>query len=810
MTRLGHLPLVVLAEIVLSTGMVWANSALVAVEVDPPSVSLQGPVARHTLLVTGKTAAGRLSDLGAEAIFRSATPDIVSVDLLGVVRPVADGKGAVVIEVAGRILSVPVSVEGSQSPRYFSFVNDIMPLLDKYGCSGAGCHGKAEGQGGFKLSVFISDPRADYTVITKASRSRRIVPAAAEQSLLLMKASGIMPHGGGVRIVQSSPEYNTLKDWISAGAPYGSDDQAHVVRIAVTPATRVLSTNARQQLRVMAHYSDGRTRDVTRLTQFESNNSGLASVSKTGLVATKDRPGQAAIRAGYMNQFGMFQALVPRPEEISAWPDMPEHNFIDRHVYDKLQALNILPSGLADDAEYLRRVYLDVIGTLPTIEEVQRFLQDPNEDRRSRIVNALLKRPEYADFWALKWSDLLRVERKRLGHKGAYAYYKWIRDSFVANKSYAQFVRELVTAEGALVDQPQANFYRVEGDPGKIASHVSQTFLGLRIACAQCHHHPTDIWTQTDYWGMQSFFTQVKRRGTPRGEVLWTEGNPATKHPRSGELVHPHPLGTKMTPSAPDGDRRKVLADWMTGPDNPWFARNLANRMWAHFMGRGLIEPVDDLRATNPATNTELLDALSRHVVETNYDLHELIRTITKSRVYQLSSKPNETNRLDEQNYSHANLRPLEAEVLLDAVCQVTDVEEKFEGVPPGYRAIQLWDSGVSHYFLKLFGRPVRTSACVCERITDPNIAQVLHVMNSPAIHQKLKHEGGTVASLVAKHPEDVDLVRELYLTFYSRNPFDAEREHAIAYLRGKTDRRLATEDIAWSMLCSIEFIFRH
>jgi hypothetical protein len=809
-SRLSGLPLIVVAVIILVVSEGWASDAVSEVDVDPPSVSLRGPVARHTLLVSGKTAAGRLLDLGGEATFRSATPDIVSVDKLGVVRPVNDGEGSVVIEVAGHSLPVSVRVEDSRSPREFSFVNDIMPLLNKYGCNGAGCHGKAEGQAGFKLSVFNSDPLSDYVAITQASRGRRVFPAAAERSLLLMKASGGRPHGGGVRIVHESPEYDTLRDWIAAGVPYGSDDQATVQRISVAPQTRILSTHRRQQLRVTAYYRDGRTRDVTRLAQYESNNLGLATVSGTGLVETQDRPGQVALRAGFMNHFAMFQALMPREDEIANYPDFPEHNFIDPLVYDKLRALNILPSELTDDAEYVRRVYLDVIGTLPLADEVRRFLADTRDDRRARLVEDLLQRPEYADFWALKWADLLRVERQPLGHRGAYAFYKWIRDSLAEGKAYDQFVREVITAEGALIDEPQGNFYKVDGDPGKVASRVSQTFLGLRIACAECHHHPTDIWSQTDYWGMQAFFTQVQRKGTPRGEIMWADGNPQTKHPRTGQVVQPHPLGTEMPDVAHAGDRREVLADWMTGPDNPWFAKNIANRMWAHFMGRGLIEPVDDLRATNPASNPELLDAVARHVVESKYDLRELIRSITASRVYQLSSQPNETNRLDEQNYSHANLRSLEAEVLLDAVCSVTGVEEKFEGVPAGYRAVQLWDSGVSHYFLKLFGRPVRKSACVCERITEPNVAQALHLMNSPAIHQKLKHDGGTVARLVSEHADDGDLVRELYLTFYSRKPFDAEQERAIEYLHGKADRRRATEDLAWSMICSIEFIFRH
>ncbi|HAA69433.1 MAG TPA: hypothetical protein DCE55_09850 [Planctomycetaceae bacterium] len=811
MNRLRAVPPMVLAWCVWLVLPLQAEKAtVVEVQIDPPAISLQGPAARHTLLVTGTTTSGRLQDLGDIASFRSTSPNIVSVDQRGVARPVSDGQGTIIVEVSGRELTVPVTVTNSASPREFSFVNDVMPLLDKFGCNGAGCHGKAEGQAGFKLSVFNSDPMADYHAIVHQSRGRRVFRAAPEQSLLLLKASGTKPHGGGVRIPPSMPEYGTLRDWLAAGAPYGNDAEATVTRITVTPGKRVLTTHSRQQLRVMAFYTDGRIRDVTRLAQYESNNPGLASINDFGLVTTLDRPGQVALRAGFMNQFAMFQGLIPHGETINQYPELPEHNFIDGLVYSKLRDLNILPSEQADDAEYARRVYLDVIGTLPSAAEVQHFLSDPSSDRRAQLVERLLQRPEYADYWALKWSDLLGVQRKALGHKAAYAYYRWIRENFAANRPYDEFVREIITAQGALLDVPQANFYKVDSDPGKLASRVAQTFLGLRIECAQCHHHPTDVWTQTDYFGMQSFFTQVKKRGTPRGEVLWTEGNPETKHPRSGEVVQPHPLGTEMPDEIDSGDRRRILATWLSDPTNPWFAKNLANRVWAHFMGRGLIEPVDDLRATNPATNPELLAALSQRFIDSKYDIRELIRTITRSRIYQLSSTANASNRLDEQNYSHALLRPLEAEVLLDAVSQATGIAEKFDGVPTGYRAIQLWDSGVSHYFLKLFGRPLRTSACVCERIDEPNVAQALHLMNSPDIHQKLKHEGGTLARLVKQHQDDENLVHAIYLTFFSRPPFPEEATRALEYLQQASDRRTASEDLAWSMLCSIEFIFRH
>ncbi len=792
----------------------------VAVEVDPPKVLLLGPVARYSLLVTGTTPDGRRVDLTGKARFRSDAPDVASVDDLGVVRPVVDGSSSIVVEVAGHELAVPVDVSGSHEVHHFSFTGDVMPLLDRYGCNSAGCHGKAEGQGGLKLSVFNSDPGLDYEQITVHARGRRVVPAAPDRSLILLKATNTWAHGGGARIERDSHDYAILREWIAAGVPYGESTAARVVRVTVYPKSRIIGPGGEQRLRVVARYSDGRTRDVTHLARYTSNREPLAAVDRNGLVTIQDRPGQAVVMVSFMNRFDVFRVLIPRSREIAGDPQFAENNFIDRFVHDRLRALNIVPSELSDDAEYLRRVFLDVIGTLPTADEVRRFLKDRRPDRRSRIVEALLERPEFADYWALKWSDTLRVERHVLGHKGAYKFYRWIRESIAANRPYDRFVRDVLTVRGVLADFPQGYFYKVVSGPGKIASEFSQIFLGLRIACAECHHHPTDVWSQRDYYGMQAFFTQVKFKKTLRGEAIYTTGDPQTRHPRTGELIFPHPLGatisTEGSPGgppenlAPPGDRRTRFADWVSSPENVWFAKNIVNRMWAHFLGRGLIEPVDDLRATNPPTNADLLEALERHFVSTGYDLKELIRTITASRTYQVSSQPNETNRDDEQSYSRAILKPLEAEVLLDAVCQVTGVPEKFDGMPSGYRAIELWDSGLSDYFLKVFGRPVRKSSCVCERSPDASVSQALHIMNSPEIHAKLVHDGGNVARSVALHRTDRALVDELYVEFYSRYPDAAERRRALEYLSAASDRRRAAEDLAWSMLCSIEFIFRH
>ncbi len=788
-----------------------AQSAVLNVTVDPAAVALRGPTASWSLLVHGKTADGQLIDLTRDARFRSLQPKVAAVSSAGVVRGVADGDAIIEVQAQGRKLAVRVQVQDARLPQQFHFENDIEPLLSRFGCNASGCHGNAEGQNGFKLSVFGFDPAADYAALVKEGRGRRVLPAAPEHSLLLTKASGTTAHGGGVRIGRDTVEYRTLRDWIAAGVPIGDPQAPRVIRIRVEPAERLLDPKAAQQLRVVATYGDGREADVTAHAKFQSNNEGLAAVNADGLVSAGEVPGEAAVMASFQNAVAVFRAVLPRRPRIKVYPKLPEHNFIDAHVHRKLQKLHILPADLVDDADFLRRVYLDVIGTLPTADEAKKFLADQRPDRRARLVDALLERPECADYWALKWADLLRVDRQALGHKRAYAYYRWIRDSLAANKPYDQFVRELLTAEGPLSENGPANFYKVVTKPGAAASSLSQVFLGVRIACAECHHHPFDRWSQTDYYGMQAFFAPVTLKKTAKDELLLALGDPPTRHPRTGQLVFAHALDTKMPTTSQKGDRRPALAAWLTAADNPWFARNLANRLWAHFLGRGLVEPVDDVRATNPPSNPELLDALAAHLVKHKFDVKQLIRAITASRTYQLSSRPNETNAKDEQNYSRALFRRIDAEVLLDMVSQTTGVGEKFAGVPPGARAIQLWDSKVPHYFLKVFGRPVRLSTCECERNAEPAVAQVLHLLNAPEIQAKLSHEGGTVARMVRTHARDGPLVEELYLTFFSRPPTTRERAVALEYLRANAgQRRQAVEDLAWSLLNTLEFVFNH
>lgn len=779
--------------------------------VDPAAVNLSGPEAAFSLLVDGADAGGEPIDLTRTARYRSRDPEIAQVTSSGVVHGRSDGETVVDVTANGQTVSVPVSVSGATDPREIHFGNDVVPILSKFGCNSGGCHGKAEGQNGFKLSVFGFDPEADYRAITAEGRGRRVFLPSPEQSLLLQKACGDVPHGGGVRIRRNSYAYRLLRDWVAAGTPDGDPDAPKVVSLELTPHVRTMSPAAEQQLRAVATYSDGRRVDVTPHAKYQSNNEALATVDENGLVTAGDRPGEVALMAAYMGAVDVFRVMIPQPKTFDVFPQRPVVNFVDELVDAKLRQLNIAPSEMCSDEEFLRRVSLDVIGTLPSADEARAFLADARPDKRALLVERLLERPEYADYWALKWSDLLRVDREKLGRKGAYNYYRWIRDSLGRNVPFDEFAREVLTAEGAVRDAPAAYLHKVVKEPGEAAATISQVFLGVRIECARCHHHPFDRWSQSDYYGMQAHFAQVGFKSTSEGEMIAAMKDGKTTHPRTGQPVVAHPLGTSPESVSQEGDRRRQLAEWMTAPGNPWFARCVTNRYWAHFLGRGIVEPVDDFRSTNPPTNPELLGALAEHFVTDGYDLKQLIRTITASRTYQLSSHPNGSNRHDEQNYSRALFRPLDAEVLLDAVCTATGVPEKFDGVPSGARAIQLWDSQVPHYFLKLFGRPIRATPCECERSAEPGVSQVLHVLNAPSIQDKLSHAGGTITRLVEDHAEDGALAEELYLTFYSRFPTKEERSTAVRYLQRHADnRRAAAEDLAWSMLNTVEFLFNH
>jgi hypothetical protein len=784
------------------------NATFRRIELKPESFTLTGPGARQRLLVTGYTVEGRPVDLTRDAMFEAADSTILTVDGSGVVGSLKDGSTKVVARVGKLSASAAAVAIDSHRPRKISFQNEILPILTKAGCNSGGCHGKASGQNGFKLSVFGFDAQFDYDALLKEGRGRRVFPAAPEQSLILRKASGQVAHGGGQRFSADSPAYETLRQWIEAGAPFGSSDDPKVVRLEVWPTERELAPRLQQQLLATATYSDGTRRDVTAQSEYGSNVEPIAGVDEAGLVQASDVPGEAAIMVRYMGEVAVSRIIRPRGEAIET-AKLPVNNFIDSLVWDKLRKLAIEPSGLCTDAEFLRRVSLDTIGTLPTVDEARTFLNDPDPGKRAKLIEQLLTRTEFADFWALRWGDLLRLDSAAITQKGAYVFHRWLRDAMSSNMPYDQMVRAIVTAQGDLSQNGPANLYRAVKTPDELANTVSQVFLGIRIECAQCHHHPYERWGQDDFYGLAAYFSQLKRKTGQRGQdVILASNTGDVKHPITKAIVPPHPLGVAPAELDAADDRRAALADWLTSRENPYLARMVSNRIWAHYLGRGLVEPVDDMRTTNPASNEPLLEALAKYTVEHNFDLRALMRVILNSRVYQLSSQTNGTNALDTQNFSHATIKSVPAEVLLDAISQATESAEKFEGLPLGVRAIQLWDSRLPSYFLETFGKPVRASVCECERSPEPSMTQALHLLNSPGIERKVSSPTGRVRRLVDAGKSSAELIDELYLATLSRLPTDDERRELVSVLSTRPDRQRAAEDVLWALMNSREFVF--
>ena len=704
-----------------------------------------------------------------------------------------------------------------------SFTDDVVPIFTKLGCNTGGCHGKASGQNGFKLSLFGFEPAEDYEYVVKEARGRRIFPAAPAQSLLLLKPTGAMPHGGGKKLDPRHPFYSVLLRWIEQGGRRDLKDAPTVTRIEVQPRERILQRGGQQQLTVSAHFSDGSTRDVTQLAQLEPNAADLAEVSETGLVTVKQLPGSVAVMARYQSHVDVFRAIVPLGLEVK---DLPaSKNFVDDLVFKQLKQLGLPPSPLADDATLLRRATIDIAGRLPTKDEAENHLADKSADKYEKLVDRLLESGDYADYFANKWSAVLRNRRRseKDDIKPTQAFRAWIRDSLDRNRPFDQFVREVLTATGKEIETPAVQWYREVREATAQSEDVAQLFLGQRIACAKCHHHPFEKWTQEDYYGMAAFFSQVAIKDPPppkkpkKGEpeppkepfsVSHRGGTPGMANPKTSRTVKPTGLGGKTLDLSKDEDPRAKLAEWMTEPSNPFFARTLVNRYWKHVLGRGLVDPEDDLRATNPASNPELLDALAKSFVESKYDLKKLVRTIAVSNVYRLSAVPNEHNATDKQSFSRYMPKRLNAEVLLDAIDAVTLSKTKFKGVPDGTRAVQLPDNQVESYFLGVFGRPDSASACECERSSDATLAQCLHMFNSKELLDKVK--GPRVSTLAKDKKPHEERLRELYLAALSRPPSAEETKTLLGYLEKKKDTQAAYEDILWALLNTKEFLFNH
>ncbi len=708
-----------------------------------------------------------------------------------------------------------------------SFVNDVAPVLTKAGCNAGACHAKAGmGQRGFRLSLLGFEPEEDYEHIVKEGKGRRVFPGAPEQSLLVLKAANIVPHGGGKKLDPNSDGYKTLVRWISEGMPFGKETDAKLVSIEVEPRRGSMKIKSQQQLKVLAHYSDGATRDVTDAALYEPNDKSMAETGEEGLVKILDIPGNVAVMVRYQGMVSVYSASIPLGAPVENLP--PAKNFIDELVFANLKQIGVPPSPVCDDTTFLRRVSLDIAGHLPTVEETKAFLASTAPDKRDRLIETLLNSPDYADYFANKWASLLHNKRDAANDITAnFAFHSWVRDSLLANTPYDQMARQLLAATGTIVSNPAVAWYKRVKEPTAQLEDVAQLFLGVRMQCAQCHHHPFERWSQRDYYSMSAFFSQVGRKPTmTAGEdvIFHKRGIAQAENKKTKQPVKPAALGAPTLDIPPDEDPRLRLADWLSDTTNPFFAKSLANRYWKHFFRRGLVEPEDDIRDTNPPTNPELLDALANHFIKSGYDLKAVVRLITQSTTYQLSEKPNEHNGVDRQNFSHYYPKHLPAEVLLDAIDQFTGARTDFADLPPGTRAIALPDNSYnrSSGFLKVFGRPEGASVCECERVQSSSLAQSLHLMNAADIKAKLATNGGRADRLAKATSPEPEKIGELYLAAFSREPRAEELqviERQITKPRvdaqGKpvepaNAKRQAYEDLLWALINTKEFLYNH
>jgi hypothetical protein len=812
-------PVLFLALACLAGGRLPAEE--LKLEVWPGEVALTGLESFQQLVITAHLPGGQSRDVSLDASYQSSNPAVAMVTPGGRIQAVGSGTVEVTVEARGARAVGRVAVMDPKVLKPINFENEILPILTKHTCNSGGCHGKAEGQNGFKLSLLGFDAPFDYEAIVNESRARRIFPAFPEHSLFLRKPAGQVPHGGGLRIRVESDDYRKLLRWIRAGTPIGDTTDPKVVRIEVYPRGSILDRGGRQQLAVSAHYSDGRREDVTRLTQFESNDKELAEVNEEGVVTASDLTGETSVMVRYQGQVDVYRATVPLKDPIEKWPDFPFRTLVDRHIDQKLRLLRMPPSDLAGDSEFLRRAWLDICGSVPAPEEAARFLSAPatpeeRQKRREELIDRLLERPEYASFFALKWGDILRNRRQGQGGRmrGTFAFHGWIRDSFLENKPFDKFTREILTASGEMRINPAVAWYREVVAPTVRADDVAQVFLGTRIQCAQCHHHPFEKWSQADYYGMVAFFSRLGQK-TPTGlaqePVVYTRRDGETRHPRTGEVVAPRPLDGPVMPAAPGEDPRLGLARWMTSPGNAFFARAAANRMWAHFFGRGIVEPLDDMRATNPPSHPELLEELARDFEASGYDLKHLIRAICRSHTYQLSSIPNSYNQKDRNGFSRYPTKRLQAEVLHDAIHFLTRAPMTFGGLPPQTRAIDLPDESFNSTFLELFGKPKRVSSCECERVSEASLGQSLHLLNSSEVMDTISVKGGRVEALGGDARPDLEKVRELYLIAFARPPDKEESAIALGYLNTPgREKPKAYEDLVWALINTKEFQFNH
>ncbi len=806
-----------------TSGAAPAPAGVASIAAYPTRLTLKGRFDARQILLTATLTDGRSRDLTGSARYDVADPVRVRVTEQGRVIPLSDGSTVILARFGGETVTIPVEVVDWARDLPVNFPNQVVPIFTKLGCNSGGCHGKQSGQNGFRLSLLGFDPRLDYETLVNEGRGRRVFVTAPEQSLLLRKATGTIPHGGGRKLDPESDEYQIVRRWIALGALNGNTDEAVLTRLTVYPERATLTRSGRQQLAVFAEYSDGKIEDVTRRAQFESNEPEVASAGGEGLVSTHDLSGEAAIMVRYQGQVAVFRTAVPLDRPI---PDyhFAEQTIVDRHTQKKWQELGLVPSELCTDAQFLRRVSLDITGTLPTPDQVRAFNADTTPEKRARLVDRLLDSDGYADLFAHKWADILRVSRRGQPGRlyGTFRFHGWLRESVAADLPYDEFARSILCALGDETKSPPSVWYKELRTPEQLVDDTAQVFLGLRIACAQCHHHPYEKWSQDDYWGLAAFFGRVSRKAHVQpGVVLQNNDQPrqslfvattgAVMNKRTNRAAAIKPLDGDPVEVAPGDDPRETLVDWMAAPRNPYFARAVANRFWAHFLGRGIVDPLDDMRVTNPPSNPELLDALADDLVTHGYRLKHLVRTICNSRTYQLSATPNEFNRHDKHAYARYYPKRLSAEVLDDALNQVLGSPSRFAGLPEDShaprRALMLPDESFPSYFLDVFGRPQRLSSCECERVGEANLAQVLHMLYSSDLQGRLGAPGGT-ADRMAKDPRpDAEKVEELFLRTLAHRPKPDQLDAAIAHIAGG-DKKIAYENILWSLINTKEFSF--
>jgi hypothetical protein len=817
--------LALLALVGFGTAAPAADSPVMALAANHATLTLKGTDDAPQLVVTGTRADGREIDLTGSATYSVSDPKVARIDETGRVFPLANGTAEITITAEGKTVKVPLKAEKMESPLPLNFANQVNPIFTKLGCSSGGCHGKIAGQNGFRLSLLGFDPVFDYDNLLKEGRGRRVFPAAPDKSLILTKATGQAPHGGGKKMDPDSEEFKIVRRWVASGAPYGSPSDPTVARISVYPEHRVVDRKGRQQLAVYAHYTDGSVEDITRRAQYESNDTDIATVSESGLVNTLALTGQAAVMARFNGNVTTFSATVPRPGELAKF-EFKELTAVDKFTAKKWKELNIAPSELCSDEVFIRRVYLDITGSLPDAKDVTAFVNDKTADKREKLVDKLLDTPEYAYFFANKWADILRVKRRQQQNRayGTFAFHTWIRESIAADKPYDEFVRDIMVAIGDEAKSPPTVWYKEVRTPEQFVDDVSQVFLGQRLACAQCHHHPYEKWSQDDYWGLAAFYGRVGFKTVPtpgvsnqnqqnQKQLLFVRSTGNVQNKRTGQTAPMKALDADPMTATSDEDPRAKFADWMTSPRNPFFAKAVANRYWAHFFGRGIVDPIDDMRVTNPPSNPELLDALAQNLIDNKYSLKALVKTICKSRTYQLAAEPNEFNRGDKQSFARYYPKRLQAEVLFDAVVKLTDSPTAFPGLPNDKfapnRAIMLPDESFASYFLDISGRPQRISACECERVNEASLAMTLHLLNSQEVQDKIARAGGRADQMVKDPRPDAEKVTELFVLATGSKPSKEKLDLALEHIaKHEKTKKLAYENIIWALLNSKGFLF--